>query len=154
MLRKEREEVQAQIRHDEPELREMDVLFEELAMWRYELSSNKRYSEIESRLGVLERCLYKGTRLEHLSGEPLAEQLYLAVTPGLITSDELREDWGLLWIGDKVEVVRKSRRHTPCEADRILLLRRVLASNAAGLRKVMSSPLASSAVIPKDKKKR
>jgi len=143
-LRTERESVEAEIRASEPDLRDREILFEELSIWKYELSANTRYHEIQERIAALELMLYRGTRMEHISENPIAEQLYLVVNEGMLKPEEIREDWGLIYINNSsVEIARQAKRHTVADEDKNLLIIRMLASNMA---------LATSQIVRKHKK--
>ncbi len=137
VLHDKRELLQAMIRQEEPHLRADDVLFEDLAIWNYSETGNAEYHELERRLASLEQSLYRGSRLERLGEPPLADQLYVAVPSGCLFAKELREDWGLLWVGEDggVELKRLARLQ-PCGAEaRGLLVRRVL---SAGVEQTVS----------------
>ncbi|HPY90634.1 MAG TPA: hypothetical protein PLT23_07900 [Lentisphaeria bacterium] len=129
-LRDEAEAEECKIREQEPELRADDVLFEELALWEYERSVNPHYQELRQRLAELESMLYKGTRLERLALRPMAEKMYIATPTGLLQPNELRRDWGLLWVDpDKgTELIRDCKPHSCQPADQMKLLNNILAS--------------------------
>lgn len=129
-LRAEAEKEECKIREQEPELRADDVLFEELALWEYERSVNPRYQELRQRLAELENMLYKGTRLERLASRPMAEKMYIATPAGLLQPNELRRDWGLLWVdADKgAKLVRDGKPHSCQPPDQVKLLNNILAS--------------------------
>lgn len=129
-LSAEAEAEECKIREQEPELRADDVLFEELALWEYERSVNPRYQELRQRLAELEGMLYKGTRLERLTLRPMAEKMYIATPAGLLQPNELRRDWGLLWVdSDKgAELVRDGKPHNCQPTDQMKLLNNILAS--------------------------
>ncbi len=129
-LRAEAEAEEGKIRVQEPELRANDVLFEEFAIWEYERSLNPHYQKLRQRLAELENMLYKGTRLERLTFRPMAEKMFVATPAGLLQPNELRRDWGLLWVdpGKGVELVRDGKPHSCLLPDRMKLLNNLLAS--------------------------
>ena len=103
-LKAEMTEVEAQIRKEEPGLRDTNALFEEYAVWRYEDSHNRRYQRLRRAISRVERSLYDGTSFERIRSAQLADHLYLAVPAGLVEPAELADGWGLLWVEDDLAV--------------------------------------------------
>jgi hypothetical protein len=106
----EKKMIEADIRSNEPELRETDTLFEEYESWNYAGSRNKDYKKCLKKVKVLENALYQGSRFERIAQANVADFLYLAVPAGAVEASELAEGWGLLYINaDKsVEIVREA----------------------------------------------
>ena len=129
-LYRQRDELQLVIQREEPELRDREVLFDELAFWRYEASTNPQYQALVKEIARLERAIYRGSALERLSDPPVADQLYLAVPSGLLSPEELREDWGLLWLNEdgSTDVIRQASSHDCSAQERIRMLRAILST--------------------------
>ena len=89
-------ELEAQIRREEPELRDDHVLFEEYADWDYVHSQNPDYQGARLHCEELEGQLYHGTRLERIARNAVADDLYLAVPQGAMLADEVMPGWGVL----------------------------------------------------------
>lgn len=135
-LRQQREILEEQIRHDEPDLRDKDILFEEFAVWNYQKSTNPKYQELQNRIASLEKILYKGSRIEHISNNSVADNAYIAVPTGILIPRELREDWGLLWISEQdVIVARKPKKLHVHDNARFVFLKRLLNKNTAKKKK-------------------
>ncbi len=103
-VKNEKQQLEAQIRHDEPELRVGDNLFTEIEDWDYAGSHNPRYHLCLKRLEEIQHALYAGSRFEQIRRAHSADFLYLAVPSGLIDARELANGWGLLYIEDNFEV--------------------------------------------------
>jgi len=103
-LKAELVQVQETIRHEEPQLRDDDALFEEYAEWRYEDSANRHYHHLRRAIEKLEHGLYHGTKFERIRRAQVADLLYLAVPAGMVEPDELADGWGLLWIEQDLSV--------------------------------------------------
>ncbi|MBR0459240.1 MAG: hypothetical protein IJJ26_08380 [Victivallales bacterium] len=132
VLRDKQETIQTIIRKEEPYLRDPDILFDDMAVWKYKDSTNPDFHEVIRRIATLEGILYRGSRMAHLSKPPLADYLYLAVPSGTLFPNELREDWGLLWVQDDGTVIEKRQplRKKCKEAERLLILRRMLCAGS------------------------
>lgn len=106
-LRGEREQLEAQIRQEEPHLADTDDLFSELRTWHYERSANPDYRRLRRKLDKLQHTLYHGSRLERIRRAGVADVLYLAVPAGVLETDEIAAGWGLLYIypDGRVEIV-------------------------------------------------
>jgi len=102
--KKQRAELQETIRETEPNLRDMDTLFEEFQIWNYSQSTNSEYIECCQKIENIEEALYKGTRFQQISDATAADYLYLAVPAGEITVNEIADHWGLLYINDDMTV--------------------------------------------------
>ncbi len=140
-LREERTKLEEQIRKEEPELKDQNVLFEELATWDYEKSTNPTYRKIQKSIAWYEEILYNGTKLQHFQEMEFANQLFIVVPEGLIQPEGFREEWGLLWLAEDGTITIK---HEPMQmktqaAGKLLALKRMLetslSSNVALLNK-------------------
>ena len=140
-LREERTKLEEQIRKEEPELKDQNVLFEELATWDYEKSTNPTYRKIQKSIAWYEEILYNGTKLQHFQEMGFANFLTIVVPEGLIQPEGFREEWGLLWVAENGTVTVK---HDPMPmktqaAGKLLALKRMLetslSSNVALLNK-------------------
>lgn len=132
-LRSQAVELEERIRQEEPELREDGTLFEELAQWRYDRSTNREYRRVRRQMDKAEHALYSGTKFERVRSADLADQLCLVVPAGLIAPDELADGWGLLWVNDDLSVT-VAAEPVPREclpANRLHLVQNI-ASAAAG----------------------
>ncbi|MBQ6471786.1 MAG: hypothetical protein IJJ33_07375 [Victivallales bacterium] len=129
-LYRRREELQLSIQREEPELRDREMLFDELAFWHYEASANPQYQALVKEIAQLERAIYQGSALECLSAPPVADLLYLAVPSGLLSPGELREDWGLLWLNQdgSTDVIRQATSHDCTAQERLRMLRAILSA--------------------------
>ena len=132
-LREEREKLEAQIRKEEPELRDPNVLFEELAIWNYDKSTNQSYRDIQKSIAWYEEILYNGTKMQHFQELAVADYLTIVVPENLIQPEGFREKWGLIWVAEDGTVTVK---HAPAKLDtqssaKLLLLRKMLESNTA-----------------------
>jgi len=151
-LKAEREKMEAGIREAEPELREKDVLFDELAIWDYAHSVNQDYHALCARISSLEGMLYNGTILRHMDEHPLCSRMYVVVPEGILHAAELLDGWGLLWMkadGSIREMRDAKRRHIPAE-DETLFLRRIMNCNALARKAFLELKLSSE----KNKEKR
>ena len=126
-----RQELEAEIRVQEPHLRDSDVLFAEIEYWNYEGTSNPAYRECLCRIRSYEKALYRGSRFERIHRANVANELYLAVPEGLIHPDELAEGWGLLYVSRnlKVEVV-KTAQWIECPQENMLHLSQNIAASS------------------------
>ena len=127
-LREERAKLEEQIRKDEPELKDQNVLFEELATWDYEKSTNPTYRKIQKSIAWFEEILYNGTKLQHFQEMEFANQLFIVVPEGMIKPEGFREEWGLLWVAEDGTVTLK---HEPLQLrtqapGKLLALKRML----------------------------
>lgn len=143
-LRRRKAELEADIRRDEPQLRDPNSLFEEFAEWRYEKTENRDYRALREEVDALEHGLYAGTQFERIREAALADELYLAVPQGLIEPGELADGWGLLWVDDQmqVEVMREPTPRDCLPANRLHLVQNIAAASlksslfAEGIREV------------------
>lgn len=103
-LRAERAEMEAQIRIDEPHLRAEDELFDEFRSYEYSRSSNKKYHKLCRRIASIQQSLYKGTRMEQLAKADVADYLIMAVPEGMLSKDEIPDNWGLWYVDENRKV--------------------------------------------------
>ena len=107
ILRKEKEHkksIEADIRANEPDLKNTDTLFAEFESWDYKRTKDKRFHKSVSKIEEIERALYNGSRFEKIRRAMLADLLYLAVPTGSVHPNELADGWGLLYVNDSLEV--------------------------------------------------
>lgn len=104
VLKAERRDLEADIRREEPELRETATLFDEYSDWNYESSQNARYQQVRRDIDKVEHALYHGTRFEAIRSACMADFLYLAVPEKTVHPREIAEGWGLLWIDADLNV--------------------------------------------------
>lgn len=97
-------ELEAQIRISEPELKLTDNLFSDIESWDYRRTTNSNYAKCCLKIEKLERALNKGSRFERIRQSLLADYLYLAVPAGMTTPQELADGWGLLYINEDLSV--------------------------------------------------
>ena len=95
--RKLREELEAEIRENEPSVR-VSNLFGEEEKWDYSLSSNRAYHRCIRRMEKLERELSADSIYARMIQEQLADAYYLVAPEGVIHADEVPEGWALVWI--------------------------------------------------------
>jgi len=114
-LKQEVETLEEGIRHQEPQLRETAVLFEEFSEWDYGSSENQDYHKASQEIQCIEEALYHGTRFETIRRAHLADSLYLAVPSQAVHPHEVAAGWGLLWVkaDGRIEVVMPSPEK-PC----------------------------------------
>lgn len=130
LLRKLREKkdqktkLEADIRENEPELKESDSLFEEYESWNYAGSVNQEYQRCLKQVEKIQHSLYKGSRFEQIRRGHVADLLYLAVPAGEVHADELAEGWGLLYIDAKRNVIeiKRAELQEPPEINRLHLI--------------------------------
>lgn len=120
-------QLEADIREQEPNLRERGVLFEEFATWNYERSTSKAYHREVHRLQSLESMLFKGTKLARVAATKCASLNYLAVPENTIAPIELLDGWGLFYVNVDTEEARLIK--PPTEYDTTLELKQHLAIN-------------------------
>lgn len=136
LLRKLREKkeqkarLEAEIRENEPELKESDNLFDEYESWNYSASVNQEYQRCLKQVENIQHSLYKGSRFEQIRRGHVADLLYLAVPAGEVHADELAEGWGLLYIDARRNVteVKKAELQEPPEINRLHLIQGLAAS--------------------------
>ncbi len=127
-LRKERSQMEALIRTEEPELADRDDLFDDMRTWHYEKSMNHDYRKLLRQMDKLQHNLYHGSRLDIIRRAGVADELFLAVPEGVLEPDERPAGWGLLIIhpGGSVSVAAEAEEQQ-CRAE----LRNHLALNIA-----------------------
>lgn len=132
-LREERSKLEEQIRREEPELRDPNVLFEELAIWDYGKSTNPLYRDIQRNIAWFEEILYNGTKMQHFQESAAADFLTIVVPEKMVQPEGFHEQWGLIWIAEDGTATLK---HEPAKLDsqsgaKLMLLRKMLESNTA-----------------------
>ncbi len=133
-----KEQLEAEIRIDEPELRESDTLFDEFQSWDYSRSTSREYQQCRRQVEKLEHALYKGSRFEQLRRTHVADLHYLAVPEGLVEANEVAFGWGLLYItkDSGIKIVKEAfKRDCPPE-NRLHLVMNIA---AAGLNDTLFS---------------
>lgn len=95
MLKKEA--LEAIIRKNEPELQVKDDLFLDMATYHYEQSQNREYQKLMHELLNLKNTLNVGGRLENISLQQVANNLFLVVPEKLILVEECAHNWGLVY---------------------------------------------------------
>lgn len=103
-VKNKKQQLEAIIRQEEPELRVGDNLFTEIEDWDYHTSRNPDYHRCLRHMEEIQHALYAGSRFEQIRRAHAADFLYLAVPSGLIDPRELANGWGLLYIEDNFEV--------------------------------------------------
>jgi hypothetical protein len=123
--------LEAEIRANEPELRDNDNLFSEYESWRYKDSQNKPYHKCLKNLAKIEHSLYGGSRFEQIKKARMADNLYIAVPAGTLHGDELTDGWGLLSIGKNFSVkVEKKSEDLDCEEKNIMHLVQMISASS------------------------
>ena len=100
----EKSSIEAEIRGNEPELKETDTLFPEYESWDYKGTKNRKYHKCIRQLEKIEHALYKGSRFEQIRRAYVADYLYLAVPAGTVLPEELADGWGLININSDMTV--------------------------------------------------
>lgn len=131
ILQEERAKLEEQIRKNEPELKESQMLFEELATWEYGKSTNKEYHALMKNINWLENILYLGNKIERIVSRPICDEYYVVVPEGLISPKELNEAWGLLWMqkDGSIQLQREPTAFQTEDADKLFLIKKLLESN-------------------------
>jgi hypothetical protein len=123
--------LEAEIRANEPELKNNDNLFSEYESWRYRDSKNKTYHKCLKNLEKIEHSLYKGSRFEQIKKARMADNLYIAVPAGTLHGDELADGWGLLSVGKNFSVkVEKKSEDLDCEEEGIMHLVQMISASS------------------------
>ncbi len=128
-LRTEKEQLEADIRKNEPELASTDDLFSELRSWDYAATSNPAYRRLLRKYERLQHALHQGSRLERIRHAGVADLCYLTVPEGLVAPDEIAAGWGLVYLKEdrSFELVREPETQPAVDAES----RRFLAANIA-----------------------
>lgn len=85
------------IKPSEPHLRRTgEMLFQELEAWDFALSRVPSYRLLIRDLRRLDLAIYGQTKFWLMRRYAVADHLYVAAAPGLLTTDELPLGWGLL----------------------------------------------------------
>ncbi len=135
-LKEQAQAAEAEIRRNEPELRDGASLFEEYAVWRYEDTANPEYHRLRRAIAKTEHAIYRGSQFERIRQAALADQLYLAVPEGLIQPRELADGWGLLWIRDdlQVTVAQPPEMRNCLDSNRMHLVQNMASASADAMR--------------------
>ena len=88
--------MEAEIREKEPYLAESDDLFSDFRTYDYRRSSNREYHKLRHELALEARILGQGGRLARIVEANVADRCYLAIPAGLIPSDAVLPDWGVV----------------------------------------------------------
>lgn len=131
-------ELEAEIRLNEPQLKDGDFLFEEIESWNYAASRSKEYRQALKRIEELERSIHNGSRFEKIRRAKVSNELYLAVPEGAVRPDELAEGWGLIYVSPELEArLVKKAEPWDCPEDNMMHLAQNIAASA--LRDVLFS---------------
>lgn len=122
--------LEADIRRNEPELKDTDNLFDEFETWRYEESKNQEYHKCRRDIEIVEQALYQGSRFERIRQSHLADLLYLAVPENSVHPHEIADGWGLLFIsGFNVKVVKEAENWNCPEENKFHFIQQIAASD-------------------------
>lgn len=119
------------IRQEEPLLRDTHSLFEEYADWDYEHSQNMEYQTCRARAKEISEKLYRGTRMERIQRNKIANELYVAIPEGILFPDEVMPEWGIITVSEDY-VARMERKAPVKEASpdaQLHLAQKIAASN-------------------------
>lgn len=94
----QREDLEAEIRRTEPELKDDSTLFSEFEHWNYAASRNAAYQECLRKIAQLEHAIYHGTRQERFSTMQAASELYMIVPEFTLHIHDVSENWGLVYV--------------------------------------------------------
>lgn len=94
----QREDLEAEIRRTEPELKDDSTLFSEFEHWNYAASRNTAYQECLRKIAQLEHAIYHGTRQERFCSMQAATELYLVVPEFSLHIHDVSEYWGLVYV--------------------------------------------------------
>lgn len=94
----QREDLEAEIRRTEPELKDDSTLFSEFEHWNYAASRNTAYQECLRKIAQLEHAIYHGTRQERFCSMQAASELYLVVPEFSLHIHDVSEYWGLVYV--------------------------------------------------------
>ncbi len=131
-------ELEAEIRLNEPNLKDGDYLFDEIENWNYAASKNKDYRQALKRIEELERAIHNGSRFEKIRRAKVSNELYLAVPEGAVHPDELAEGWGLIYVSPELDAkLIKKAEAWDCPEDNMMHLAQNIGASA--LRDVLFS---------------
>ena len=131
-------ELEAEIRLNEPELKDGDFLFDEIEKWNYSASKNKDYRHVLKRIEELERAIHNGSRFEKIRRAKVSNELYLAVPEDAVHPDELAEGWGLIYVTPELDAkLVKKAEPWDCPEDNMMHLAQNIGASA--LRDVLFS---------------
>lgn len=94
----QREDLEAEIRRTEPELKDDSTLFSEFEHWNYAASRNTAYQECLRKIAQLEHAIYHGTRQERFCTMQAASEMYLVVPEFALHIHDVSEYWGLVYV--------------------------------------------------------
>lgn len=96
--KEELERVKEKIRENEPHLCICDTLFCDEFKWEYSRTEDPAYKDLQKKICELENKLFHGTIFDRLRKMGAVSEFYLAVPEGLISSENIPEEWGLVSI--------------------------------------------------------
>lgn len=99
----------------EPHLRKTgEMLFQELEAWDFALSRVPSYRLLIRDLRRLDLAIYGQTKFWIMHRYAVADHLYVAAAPGILTRDELPLGWGLIELDpDAADAAPRIRVHAP-----------------------------------------
>lgn len=129
-MKNQKQLLEAEIRAKEPELRDSDLLFDDIESWNYAASKNRDYHKCRRKIEHLEKALYKGSRFERIRSAKVADFLYLAVPTDLVHPHELADGWGLLYVDTSLEVtvVKEAEKWDCPETNKLHLVQNISAA--------------------------
>ena len=95
-LQAEKEQLEAEIRLNEPHLAAADDLFGDFRTWDYASSSNPAYRKVCRKLDKEIRQLTQGSKLEYIRRAGNADLCFLAVPENLIDPAVIPQEWGVV----------------------------------------------------------
>lgn len=124
-------ELEEKLKISEPDLKD-DSLFPESQTWDFSRSKSRKYHACLHRIEKLEYSIYHGSKFERLMFEQAATEYYLAVPEGLLSADELPDEWGLVFIRPDftAAIVREAKKCDSPQANRTAFALRAAASGA------------------------
>ena len=122
-------ELEEKLKVSEPDLKD-DSLFPESQTWDFSRSKSRKYHACLHRIEKLEYSIYHGSKFERLMFEQAATEYYLAVPEGLLSADELPDEWGLVFIRPDFSavLVREAKKCDSPQANRTAFALRAAAS--------------------------
>ena len=123
--------IEEKIREEEPHLRDSHSLFEEYADWDYEHSTNEEYHACRKREKEISEKLYRGTRMERIQRNNIANELYVAIPEGIIFPDEVMPGWGIITVSEKyiARLERKAPEREASQDAQLHLAQKIAAAN-------------------------
>lgn len=95
-LQNEKNQLEAEIRQNEPHLASADDLFGEFRTWDYASSSNPQYRKICRKLDRELKILTQGSKLEYIRRAGNADLCFLAVPEKMIDPAVVPLEWGIV----------------------------------------------------------